>query len=206
MSGAVGSIPSLTRSGRPSASFRSSSPSGRTSTALRRRDRRPPRAADCTRSRSSRRERHESGPGVPECRTRGSRAERRRERGRPARGARQREPEAGRHERHRDRGEERRRARARPRAIAGSIVATGAARRRRCRRSRGRGRSRKRLERRPRAVAVRVVVAGTRRAASGRAARRRGRRSARRPSSRLPLQPLGQVRGKSTTAGRRGTA
>src|SRR5712691_11293588 len=35
MSGAVGSIPSLTRNGRPSFSFRSSSPLGSTSTALR---------------------------------------------------------------------------------------------------------------------------------------------------------------------------
>src|SRR5262249_51712792 len=35
MSGAVGSIPSLTRSGRPSFSLRSSSPSGKTSTARR---------------------------------------------------------------------------------------------------------------------------------------------------------------------------
>src|SRR5690242_13754918 len=35
MSGAVGSIPSFTRSGRPSLSFRSSSPSGRTLTACR---------------------------------------------------------------------------------------------------------------------------------------------------------------------------
>src|SRR5256885_13315882 len=35
MSGAVGSMPSLTRNGRPSSSFRSSSPLGSTSTALR---------------------------------------------------------------------------------------------------------------------------------------------------------------------------
>src|SRR5438132_7510610 len=35
MSGAVGSMPSLTRNGRPSSSFRSSSPFGSTSTALR---------------------------------------------------------------------------------------------------------------------------------------------------------------------------
>src|SRR5689334_21793584 len=35
MSGAVGSIPSLTRSGRPFSSWRSSSPAGRASTALR---------------------------------------------------------------------------------------------------------------------------------------------------------------------------